>query len=127
MPNADTMGDFVRKELKSFIDSTSNAIGIESFGVLGYLSCMKHCDMMLGNTSSGFTEALFFSKPVMNIGDRQAGRIITENILNCKIEKQEILNAINKIKTKKLSKLTNIYGDGTAASKIVSILKTNFE
>lgn len=60
MPNSDTMGNFVRKELKIFIDGTSNAIGVESFGILGYLSCMKHCEMMLGNTSSGFTEALFF-------------------------------------------------------------------
>lgn len=126
MPNSDTMGDLVRKELNTFIESTSNAIGIESFGILGYLSCMKHCEMMLGNTSSGYTEALFFSKPVINLGDRQKGRIITENIFNCKIEKNEILNAVKKVKTRKQKKIMNIYGDGSAASKIVSILKSKY-
>ncbi|MEO6306059.1 MAG: UDP-N-acetylglucosamine 2-epimerase, partial [Bacteroidia bacterium] len=54
MPNADTMGNMIREKLKQFIAQNKNAIGVESFGTLGYLSCMKYCKMMLGNTSSGF-------------------------------------------------------------------------
>jgi GDP/UDP-N,N'-diacetylbacillosamine 2-epimerase (hydrolysing) len=53
MPNADTNGNIIRNYLKSFIDKNQNAFGIESFGSLGYLSCMKYCSFMLGNTSSG--------------------------------------------------------------------------
>jgi UDP-hydrolysing UDP-N-acetyl-D-glucosamine 2-epimerase len=39
-----------------------------------YLSLMKHCVCLVGNSSSGFYEAPFFGTPVVNIGDRQLGR-----------------------------------------------------
>ena len=53
----------------------------------GWLSCMKHCSFLLGNTSSGFVEALYFPKKVINLGVKQQGRIITKNIINCAIKK----------------------------------------
>lgn len=125
MPNADTMGSMIREKLNLFIENNENAIGVESFGTLGYLSCMKHCSFMLGNTSSGFVEAAFFPKYVVNLGRRQDGRIITENIANCKIEKEQILEAIKGFKLRKMPSIVNIYGNGDAAAKIISVLKRN--
>lgn len=124
MPNADTTGNMIREQLEGFIAESKNAIGVESFGTLGYLSCMKYCTMMLGNTSSGFVEASFFPKYVINIGERQLGRILTKNIYNCKIEKDEIITAVKNFEHKQLDNKIDLYGDGTAASKIVSELKT---
>lgn len=124
MPNADTMGLYVRSEINNFVSKSKNVISVESFGVLGYLSAMKHSAFMLGNTSSGFVEAAYFPKYVINIGDRQKGRIITKNIINCKIEKSEIINAVNSISNKPTLKNVNIYGDGDSAKKIIKILKT---
>lgn len=126
MPNADTMGNMIREQLQIFISESKNAIGVESFGTLGYLSCMKHCTMMLGNTSSGFIEATFFPKYVINIGERQSGRILTGNMRNCKIEKEEILKAVKDFKRKRLPESTNIYGDGNAALKIIEKLISSF-
>lgn len=126
MPNADTMGNMIRQQLQAYILESNNAIGVESFGVLGYLSCMKHCSMMLGNTSSGFTEASFFPKYVINVGNRQSGRILTPNIRNCDIKKNEILKAVRDFKITEFSDLMNIYGNGTAAPKIIEILKASF-
>ena len=126
MPNADTMGNMVRQELNAFISESNNAIGVESFGALGYLSCMKYCVMMLGNTSSGFIEASFFNKYVINIGNRQSGRILTANIKNCDIKKSEILKAVKAYKSYQLDDHQNIYGDGIAGTKIVEILKSFF-
>ncbi len=123
MPNADTTGNMIREQLAGFIAENSNAIGVESFGTLGYLSCMKYCSMMLGNTSSGFVEASFFPKYVINIGERQKGRILTENIYNCKIEREEIITAVKNFEYMQLDNKIDLYGDGTAASKIVSELK----
>lgn len=123
MPNADTMGNMIRKELNKFISKTDYAIGVENFGTLGYLSCMKHCSFMMGNTSSGFVEAAFFPKWVVNLGNRQQGRILTENILTTNIDKQEILKTISNIKNRKLPSEINIYGDGNTASKIIQIFK----
>jgi GDP/UDP-N,N'-diacetylbacillosamine 2-epimerase (hydrolysing) len=125
MPNADTSGNMIREQLAVFIAENSNAIGIESFGTLGYLSCMKHCSMLLGNTSSGFVEASFFPKYVINIGERQRGRILTENIYNCKIDKEEIISAVKNFKHTQWNQKIELYGNGTTASKIVSELKRN--
>jgi GDP/UDP-N,N'-diacetylbacillosamine 2-epimerase (hydrolysing) len=124
MPNADTMGLIIRKHLVNYLSKNKNAIGVESFGSLGYLSCMKHCKFLLGNTSSGFVEASYLLKPVINIGRRQDGRIITPNIVNCEISYKAILNAINEVENgMSLSKKIKIYGDGNTSKKIIEVIK----
>ena len=124
MPNADTRGLIIKKHLVNYISKNKNTIGIESFGYLGYLSCMKYCKFLLGNTSSGFIEASFFPKPVINIGKRQEGRVVTPNIINCEISYKEILNAIKKVENGlPLSINTQIYGDGNTSKKIITIVK----
>jgi GDP/UDP-N,N'-diacetylbacillosamine 2-epimerase (hydrolysing) len=126
MPNADTTGIMVRNKLNQFITSHENAIGIESFGTIGYLTCMKFCKFMLGNTSSGFVEAAYFMTPVINLGLRQKGRIITPNIYNVEeIIANNIINATHNIETKSKS-LTpiTIYGSGTTSQQIIEILES---
>jgi GDP/UDP-N,N'-diacetylbacillosamine 2-epimerase (hydrolysing) len=123
MPNSDTMGLQIRSELNKFIKKNAIAVGVETFGSLGYLTCMKHCTMLLGNTSSGFIEAAGFDKPVVNLGNRQTGRIITPNIFNSQIEKNEIVNAIAKAASYFSSKETKIYGNGKAAEQMIKYLK----
>jgi GDP/UDP-N,N'-diacetylbacillosamine 2-epimerase (hydrolysing) len=123
MPNADTMGSMIREKLLEFIERNEQAIGVESLGTIGYLSAMKHCAFMLGNTSSGFVEASYFPKFVINLGERQTGRIITPNIINTPILKDSILNAVTKIKSSSLPEKVAVYGEGDAAVKIVRILK----
>jgi GDP/UDP-N,N'-diacetylbacillosamine 2-epimerase (hydrolysing) len=123
MPNADNMGGVIRDKLSCFISSKSNAYCIESFGTIGYLSCMKHCSFMLGNTSSGFVEASFFPKYVINLGNRQTGRILTKNIVNCSIEKESIIKAVNDfLYFNPNNNEYLIYGDGNTANNIVKIL-----
>lgn len=123
MPNADTNGKIVREKLNEFIKISNNAISVESFGTIGYLSCMKHCSFMLGNTSSGFAEAAFFPKWVINLGERQKGRIITPNIINISIKESEILRAVNEIEKQPMLEKIEVYGDGNAATKIMNHLK----
>ncbi len=127
MPNADTMGLMIREELERYAESQPNVYTVETLGTLGYLSAMKHCSFILGNTSSGFTEAAFFPKWVINLGDRQKGRIITPNIVQTPIKSEAILNSIQQIENTSLTDNCNIYGDGNAADRIVSIIKNIFE
>jgi GDP/UDP-N,N'-diacetylbacillosamine 2-epimerase (hydrolysing) len=84
---------------------------------------MKYCSFLLGNTSSGFIEASFFPKYVINLGQRQKGRIVTPNIKNIEINKKEILDAVNNFKQTIFPEYEGIYGNGKAAEKIISILK----
>ena len=123
MPNTDTMGQMIRDEILENQKNNQEIKVIESFGMIGYLSCMKHCSFLLGNTSSGFVEAAFFPKFVINLGDRQKGRIETKNILTTAITKKEILKVVQQIEKKTVPAKENIYGNGTTATQIIEILK----
>lgn len=124
MPNSDTMGNMIREKITKFSKNKDGIKVVESFGMKGYLSCMKECAFLLGNTSSGFVEAAFFPKWVINLGNRQDGRIITENIIPTPITEDTILAAVKSLKNKTVPENVNIYGNGTASDNIISILKS---
>lgn len=127
MPNTDTMGQMVRDRINSYHSVNKNIKVVESFGMRGYLSCMKHCSFLLGNTSSGFVEASYFPKFVINLGDRQRGRIETENIFTTPVLCDEILAKVRLIEKIVEPKKQNIYGQGHAAQNIVSEIKKLIE
>lgn len=123
MPNADTLGNTIREKWLQFAEGRKNVILIENFGSRAYLTCMKYAEVMLGNTSSGFIEASFFPKPVINLGDRQKGRVITPNIINVPFDAQKILNAVVRARRMRPGNSSGIYGNGNAAGKIIRVLK----
>ena len=123
MPNTDPDSLVIRKKINNFVNSSSNSFAIENFGTIGYLSCMKYCKFILGNSSSGFAEAAYFPRIVINLGDRQKGRIITNNIINCKINKHEIFKTIINLKTERKINKIKIYGTGNSAKKIMYYIK----
>lgn len=127
LPNADTIGDQIKEIILNFGVENPELKIINSFGMIGYLSCMKYCKFMLGNTSSGFVEAAFFPKWVINVGNRQDGRILTQNIINTPVEKDAILEAVDIIEAQIEISFPSIYGDGETASKIIEILKIEYE
>jgi len=122
MPNADTLGTMIRKRLNAFIKRTTTAYGIESFGTLGYFSCMQHCSFLLGNTSSGIIEAASFAKYVINIGERQRGRACGNNVLQVPIRKNEILKAVQVIEKSAPLTKHNMYWRQNVADQIVNVL-----
>lgn len=126
MPNADTSGLLIRKKLLEFAENHPNVKTVENFGSLAYLSAMKHASLMLGNSSSGFMEAAYFPKWVINLGNRQDGRIRTPNIIDVAFNRAEIINAVRKAATLTLPEFVPVYGDGHAADKIINILKNEF-
>jgi GDP/UDP-N,N'-diacetylbacillosamine 2-epimerase (hydrolysing) len=124
MPNQDTMGNTIRAEFQEYIKNNSDkAISVESFGTLGYLSCMKHCSFLLGNTSSGFGEASYFPKYVVNLGNRQNGRIVTSNINSIPVKKEDILKAVQQFPFINLQNFQSVYGDGNTSSIIMKQIK----
>ncbi len=124
MPNADTMGDSIRKVFTAFAETKTTVHTVESLGMLGYFSCIQHCAFLLGNSSSGIIEAASFGKYVIDLGDRQKGREAGENVLHCEVNEPAILKKIEYIENHTLKTFTNIYGDGKTAEKIVEVLKS---
>jgi len=127
MPNADTGGRVIRKMIGVFISDHPDSRGVENLGTQGYFSAMALATAMIGNSSSGIIEAASFSLPVVNVGNRQRGRIRGKNIIDVGYTHAEILAGIKKATSPEFrarsSDLVNPYGDGHAAERIVDRLK----
>jgi len=76
----------------------------------------------LGNTSSGFVEASYFPKKVINLGQRQNGRIMTGNILNSAVDKKSIIKSVEKIERIEIDTNQNIYKKGITADNIMDVI-----
>ena len=139
-PNADNDGRVIIKLIDEFVSNNpTNAKSFISLGQLRYLSAIKHCQVVIGNSSSGLIEVPSFKKPTINIGDRQQGRIEAESVISCKPEKKSIIEAINVALSEEfqnqLPNIKNPYGEGNSSVKILdtilsksvdNILKKNF-
>jgi UDP-hydrolysing UDP-N-acetyl-D-glucosamine 2-epimerase len=129
LPNADTGSRAIIRKIEDFVHNNSEKAGLfSSLGQLRYLSLLKNAAIMVGNSSSGLIEAPSFELPVVNIGDRQKGRIKAANIIDvpmCEPDKIEaaINKAVSNIFRDSLKGLKNPYGDGNTSDKIVETLR----
>jgi UDP-hydrolysing UDP-N-acetyl-D-glucosamine 2-epimerase len=127
MPNADSGGNVIREMIRDFVGLNSKAQAVENLGTQGYLSAMSLAAAMVGNSSSGMVEAAPFKLPVVNIGTRQKGRVLSKNIINCGYNRAEIAGAIRRAVSDEfrdtLRNLESPYGDGHAAERIVKVLQ----
>ena len=128
MPNADSQGRIIKKIINDFVSTHSkNSIAFETMGNLNYLSTLQYVDAVVGNSSSGLTEAPTFKIGTINIGDRQKGRLKSKSVIDCNPNKESIVKAIETLYSKDFKKglldVKNPYGDGFATEKIISILK----
>ena len=123
--NADFGGKTINNRIEVFCKLDTNKYKvIKSLGQLRYLSAMKCANLLIGNTSSGIIEAASFYKPVINIGNRQLGRLKGINIIDCTIHKlhQSIILALSNDFIIKCQSQKNIYGDGVASKHIIQEL-----
>ncbi|MCP4400091.1 MAG: UDP-N-acetylglucosamine 2-epimerase (hydrolyzing) [bacterium] len=130
LPNADTGGRIIIRKIEDFVNEYPDAgKDFPSLGQLRYLSLLKHAVAMVGNSSSGLTEAPSFALPVVNIGERQQGRIRARNVLDVPICNKDsitetIRTAISEEFRNTLQGIKNPYGEGAASEKIVETVKT---
>ncbi|CAG0938204.1 partial GDP/UDP-N,N'-diacetylbacillosamine 2-epimerase (hydrolyzing), partial [Candidatus Brocadiaceae bacterium] len=107
----------------------SKAIVFTSLGQLRYLSALQYVDAVVGNSSSGLTEAPSFKIGTINIGDRQNGRIKATSVIDCTPDKNAIINAIRQLYSlgfqKSLCDVRNPYGEGGSSKKIAGILRSH--
>lgn len=125
--NADKDGRIINQLLELYAKKHENVYLYDSLGMIRYLSVMKYCRMVIGNSSSGLVEAPSFNIPTINIGDRQKGRIRAQSVIDCVPEKDNIVCAMKKGDDNdfrvELANVKNPYGDGNVSEKVVCILK----
>lgn len=93
-----------------------------SLGQRRYLSFMQQAAGVIGNSSSGIVEAPFLGIPVVNIGDRQKGRHLCKNVIQCDRSKSGIQSAIEKM-LRQPKTVDTYYGDGHTAARIIQHIK----
>lgn len=128
MPNADTEGRSLFPLIRDFVDSHPNAYAYTSLGQRRYLSCLKHVNGVVGNSSSGLLEAPTFRIGTVNIGDRQKGRIKGDSVIDCEPTQESISAALVKLDSEgfqsRLAVSQNPYGNGGSSRRIVEALSS---
>ncbi|EMN47066.1 UDP-N-acetyl-D-glucosamine 2-epimerase, UDP-hydrolysing [Leptospira interrogans str. L1207] len=128
-PNADTGSRELIHQIDSFVSKNlKNTKAFVSLGQRKYLSLMRLATVIIGNSSSGLTEAPALKKATVNIGDRQKGRLKAASIIDCIEKKEFIVSGIKKalsIEHKEIvRKSTSLYGNGNVSVEIKEKLKT---
>lgn len=94
-----------------------------------FLALERESSVWIGNSSAGIIESASFKIPVVNVGIRQTGRERSGNVIDVRCDAEEIKRAIEKSLydeeyRKKISKISNVWGDGKASERVVKVLES---
>jgi UDP-hydrolysing UDP-N-acetyl-D-glucosamine 2-epimerase len=129
--NADAGGMRINARLRSVCaENPTKFTWVAHLGHRRYLSCLAHFAVMVGNSSSGLTEAPSFRLPVVNIGDRQRGRVRAANVIDVPCTEAAILRGLRRATSPRfqvsLRGMRNPYDrsrDGRASERIKNVLR----
>lgn len=125
-PNADAGSRSLIERARAFLVQRANGKLFVNLDAVTYWSLLPHIDVVIGNSSSGIMETGSFGVPTVNIGLRQKGRERACNVLDAEAETACILERIAEARSQgfraSLQGMTNPYGDGHAAERIVDVL-----
>jgi UDP-hydrolysing UDP-N-acetyl-D-glucosamine 2-epimerase len=125
-PNADPGNRALRDAYAAFAARRPRTALVDTLGSEGYFGLMRCAAAMVGNSSSGLIEAPSFGLPVVNIGERQDGRVRGANVIDCPNNAGAIAVAVAKALDpafrRKVSAIPNPYWDSGAAPQIIGAL-----
>jgi UDP-hydrolysing UDP-N-acetyl-D-glucosamine 2-epimerase len=125
-PNADAGSRSLIDRTRSYLRERGDGRIFVNLAPITYWSLLRRVDLLLGNSSSGIMEAASFELPAVNIGMRQRGREHGHNVLDAAATVESVLDCVQRASSpefrRSLRGMENLYGDGRAAERIVSIL-----
>jgi UDP-N-acetylglucosamine 2-epimerase (non-hydrolysing)/GDP/UDP-N,N'-diacetylbacillosamine 2-epimerase (hydrolysing) len=129
--NADHEGGAINALLEEFTRENPARFKLfDNLGVKVYFSCLKHFDLMIGNSSSGLIEAPAFRLPVVNVGPRQDGRTRARNVIDVGTTTTAIRDGIrmallNSFRSGLVGMINpyDQYGDGKVAGRMTAAIK----
>lgn len=106
--NADHGNVAIDHAIRTFVATRpSQAAAVISLGQVKYISAMKYCVAVLGNSSSGLIEAPSMGVATVNIGDRQRGRLRAASVIDCGESPEQISHAIDIAISPKFQSIAN--------------------
>lgn len=126
--NADEGGQICTRTMQAFAAAHPDRAGfIQSLGLRRYLSAMECASLVAGNSSSGVVETPTFGVPTVNIGQRQAGRLLCDNVLCCAAESSAIEQTLRKALSPAFAAVARTarspYNGGDTSGKICRVLR----
>ncbi len=100
-PGADEKSKFIKDSIFAYVKKNKNTFFFDSLGHEEYLSFLKICDFVIGNSSSAIIEAPSLKTVSLNIGIRQKGRVKANSVVDLPFVKKKIIKAIENIYKRK--------------------------
>ena len=125
-PNSDPGSQDMIREIESRRElATLHAV--KNLPRLEFVNLMRRASCMLGNSSAGILEAPLLKLPVVNVGNRQGGRLHAENVQFVPHEVGAIVRAVRRAMydaryRAKVRRCRNPYGDGRSSGRIARVL-----
>ena len=92
-----------------------------------FLSVLAHARALIGNSSCGIIEAPALKLPVVNIGDRERGRLRSKNVIDVSHGVDSVLQGLRRALSAKfrmsLRDCRSPYGDGRSSERVLQVLK----
>ena len=127
--NADAGGQVCSDTLRAFAAAHPDRAGfVQNLGLQRYLSAIQYASLVAGNSSSGVVETPTFQVPTVNIGKRQAGRLICANVLGCAPDADAIAETMRKALSPEFAAVAatakSPYNGGDTSAKICAVLRS---
>jgi len=125
-PNTDAGGQQMIRAIREF-KSLPNLYTAKNIPRLEFVNLFRRASCLVGNSSAGILEAPILKLPVVNVGNRQKGRLHAENVTFVPHEKTCIISAVQRAVfdpkyREEVSNCSNPYGNGQSANKIAELL-----
>lgn len=123
-PNVDAGADEVSKVIRINREcgKAQNIYFFKNMSPDDFLTLLMGSICIIGNSSVAIRECSYLGVPAINIGDRQKGRERGRNVYDVAYEKEQIINAYNRIISLPRPEQDLLYGDGEAGKKIAKIV-----
>jgi GDP/UDP-N,N'-diacetylbacillosamine 2-epimerase (hydrolysing) len=127
-PNSDAGGQQMIRAIREY-ESLPFLYTAKNIPRLEFVNLMRRAACLLGNSSAGILEAPLLKLPVVNVGNRQRGRLHAENVEFVPHDKNRIIEALRRAVSdqgyrKSLAECSNPYGDGKTSTRIADLLAT---
>jgi UDP-N-acetylglucosamine 2-epimerase (non-hydrolysing) len=124
-PGLDAGRDEVIEAMHDVAQRAKNVAMVEKLGE-AYGSMLATVDAVIGNSSSGIIEAAAFALPVLDVGERQRGRMRGHNVLHRDDSPSSIRTGLQQVLSpgfrRSLAGMANPYGDGQAAARVLAVI-----
>lgn len=88
-----------------------------------FLTLLKNCQFIIGNSSAGIREAPYYGIPIVNIGTRQQNRAVHADILNVDYNEKNISEALRTIDSRQVLQTDADFGQGNSAELFLECLQ----